>query len=69
LHLYHLVERSSSTRCPRAPCLQHGAVVECVIECSDMARDGCVIDLIVSYQQIRNDRYADAGPDVTGEVV
>src|SRR5258708_9198712 len=34
-----------------------------------MACDGRVIDLIVSDQQIRHHRYADTGPDVTGEVV
>src|SRR6266850_1056840 len=69
LRSYDLVERRASAGGPWAPCLQHGAVVEYVIECRDMACDGRVIDQIVSDQQIRHHRYADTGPDVTGEVV
>src|SRR5712672_2402343 len=68
LRLYGLIERRASARGPGTQGLAHDAVVECVIECRDVACDGRVIDLIVSDQQIGDDRYSHAGSDVTGEV-
>src|SRR5258705_9621353 len=68
LRLYDLIERRASACGPGTQSLPHKAVVEGVIEGCDMACDGRVIDLIVSDQQIGDDRYPDAGSDVTGEV-
>src|SRR5712672_2034530 len=65
LRLYGLIERRASACGPGTEGVPHDAVVECVIECRDMACDGRVIDLIVSCQQIGDDRYSDAGSDVT----
>src|ERR1700730_17571330 len=68
LRLDGLIERRASACGPGTQSLPHNAVVEGVIEGCDMAGDGRVIDLIVSDQQIGDDRYPDAGSDVTGEV-
>src|SRR4030088_2282620 len=68
LHLYHLVQRRTSTCRPRTPGMQDVAVIEGMIDRCDMTRDRRVIDLLVSDQQIGHDRYANTGPDVTGEV-
>ena len=69
LHLYHLVERGTSACCPRAPGMQNNAVIEGTISCCDVTRDRRMIDLFVSGQQIRHDRYTDTGPDIAGEIV
>src|SRR5258707_1991618 len=68
LRLYDLIERRASACGPGTQSLPHKAVVEGVIEGCDMACDGRVIDLIVSDQQIGDNRYPDAGPNVTGRL-
>src|SRR5258705_4173272 len=69
LHLNDLIKCGTSTGRPRTPGLQSSAVIETMIGCRDMPRYRCMVDLLVSDQQIGNDRYADTGPDVTREVV
>src|ERR1700687_4963662 len=49
LRLYDVIERCASACGPRTQGVPHDAVVKCVIKCRDMACDGRVIDLIVSY--------------------
>ena len=65
LRLDGLIERRAAACGPGTQGLPHNAVVEGVIEGCNMACDGGVIDLIVSDQQIGDDRYPDAGSDVT----
>src|ERR1700716_4335112 len=69
LRLYDLIERRASACGPGTQGVLHDAVVEGMIKCRDMAGDGRVIDLIVSCQQIGDDRYSDAGADVPRQVV
>src|SRR5438309_8167450 len=69
LRLYDLIERRASACGPGTQGMTHNAVVERVIECRDVACDGRVIDLIVSCQQIGDDRYSDARSDVSRKVV
>src|SRR6266436_2036520 len=65
LRLYDLIERRASACGPGTQGMPHDVVVERVIKGRDMAGDRRVIDLIVSDQQIGDDRYSHAGSDVT----
>jgi len=69
LRLYDLIKRCASACGPGTQGVLHDGVVKGMIECRDMAGDGCVIDLIVSCQKIGDDRYSDAGSDVPRKVV